>query len=145
MTALSQIFAVVDERLLAVVEPDDGSYERMPSGDPDTFPALEVHDSGDNPVQFESGTTHTELHLELIGFVEGDGGASTHDAMLELHAKAIFALCGDDATLGGLVENVEAGDRRAVKAMLASKDRVGFSADIVITLTTRRGDPRDLA
>ena len=144
MTALSTIFAEVDARLTDLVAPD-GSYERMPSGDPDVFPALEVHDGGDMPVEFEAGATRTELSFEVVGFVEGHGGAQTHDAMTDLHAKVVFALCGDGENLGGIVENIEARDRRPVVAELANKRRVGFFQDFIVTLTTPRGDPRSLA
>lgn len=144
MTALSIIFTEIDARLSGIVAPE-GSYERMPSGDPDVFPALEVHDGGDTPAEFEAGATRSELSFEVVGFVEGHGGAQTHDAMTVLHAKVVFALCGDGENLGGIVENIEARDRRPVVAELAAKRRIGFSQDFIVTLITPRGDPRALA
>lgn len=147
MTApLAAIFAEIDARLSAVVAVDAGSYERMPSGDPNVFPALESYDNGDSPVDFEAGTTQTELDFQVVGIVEGEGGAAMHDEMIDLHARTVFALCGDDGTnLGGIVENIEAKGRRTVVAKLASRRRLSFAQDFTITLVTRRGDPRSFA
>jgi hypothetical protein len=144
MTALGQIFAEIDVRLEALAGIE--SYQRMPSGDPDVFPALEVYDNGDLPAEFEAATTQTELEISVVGVMEGHGGAATHDAMIALHAVTVFALCGDAGTnLGGLVENIEARGRRVVVAKLAEKRRLSFAQDFIITLATPRGDPRTFA
>lgn len=146
MIPLSEIFGEVDARLLQLVA-DEGSYERMPSGDPDVFPALASYDGGDEPVEDETATTRLSTILTVQGFVEGYGGAATHDAMIALHAAVVKALCGDDGgNLGGLVESIEIEGRRRVQvAELAKKTRLGFEQDFLINRSTRRGDPSQAA
>lgn len=140
-TALSEIFAGIDARLSAVSGLQE--YERMPTGDPAKFPALHAHDDGDEPEQQQAGGTRLKLELHVEGFVEGSSGAAAHDAMADLHAKAVAALCGDAGTnLGGLVENIEiVGKRRTATPKLGEVRRLGFAQDFVITYATQRGNP----
>ncbi|HVJ02356.1 MAG TPA: hypothetical protein VM662_09250 [Sphingomonas sp.] len=147
-TALGTVFAEIDARLSAIVNPQAGSYQRMPSGDPDAYPALQAYDEGDEPAsEQEVSASRNDLFLTVEGYMQGSGGGPTHDAMLELHADVVFALCGDaGSNLGGLVENIEAvGQRRVAVAELASTRRLGFAQDFRITLSTRRGDPHQFA
>jgi hypothetical protein len=142
-TALSLIFAAIDARLEAVTGLQ--SYEREPSGDPDAFPAIEVNDLGDDeaPEGDETGTERRTLSISVAGFVEGLSGPAAHDALAELHAAAVKALCGDPGfNLGGLAESVaRVGRRRVAVAELASSRRLGFAQDFEITFATPRGDP----
>ena len=146
MTVLSTIYAEVDARMVAIVQPDDGYYEREPSGDPDVFPALEVYDHGDEllPDQ-ETGATRMELTFTVAGMVVGGSGSAAHDAMLALYGKAVTALCGDaGSNLGGVpgVELIElVGRRRVDVAELASQRRLGFEQDFRVQYSTVRGDP----
>lgn len=146
MTPLAQIFAAIDVRLAAVVQPG-GSYERMPSGDPDRFPALSAFDEGDEPEEREAGSDRQALIITVEGYVEGFGGAATHDQMAELHADTVQALTGDaGSNLAGLVENIErVGRRRVAVAELAKKRRLGFAQDFALTYSTVRGDPGQFA
>jgi hypothetical protein len=144
MTApLTTIFAAVDARLEAIEGVE--SYQRMPSGDPDRFPAIEAYDNGDEPVpEPDVGSTRLGLMLTVAGYVE-TGGALAHDALIALHADAVKALCGDqgsDLGLPGLVELIEITGRRRVDiAELAKKRRLGFEQDFLIQYSTVRGDP----
>lgn len=145
-TALGEIFAEIDGRLSPASIDGLKSYERMPSGDPTTFPAVAAYDDGDNPVESEAGSTALALIISVEGYVVGSGGAATHDAMLKLHAAVVAALCADGSNLGGLVENIEiVGQRRVVVAKLATKRRVGFAQDFKITFSTKRGNPAEFA
>lgn len=145
-TALSTIFAAIDARLGAV--PGLQSYEREPSGDPDAFPAIEVSDLGDDESGegSETGAERRTLSITVSGFVQGGSGAAAHDALGELHAAAVKALCGDPGfNLGNLVESVQrVGRRRVAVAELASKRRLGFAQDFDINFATPRGDPATL-
>jgi hypothetical protein len=145
-SALAGIFEEVDRRLSPAEIDGLKSYERMPSGDPARYPAVVAYDDGDSPIENENGSTALSLRLSVEGYVEGHGGAATHDAMLKLHAQAVAALCADGSNLGGLVENIEiVGQRRVVVAQLAAKRRVGFSQDFEITFSTERGNPAKFA
>jgi len=147
MTALTQIFGEIDARLLDVVAARNGSYERMPSGDPDIFPALELFDEGDQPAEQESAATRLDLEVTVRGYMEGHGGAATHDAMIELHADTVKAMCGDVASnLAGLVENIEiVGQRQVAVSTLSDTRRLAFAQAFLITFATVRGDPNVFA
>lgn len=140
---LTIIFAKIDDRLAGI----DGveSYQRMPSGDPDRFPAIEAYDNGDEPVpEPDVGFTRLGLMLTVAGYVE-TGGALAHDALISLHAAAVRALCSDEGSdlgLSGIVELIEiVGRRRVDIAELARKRRLGFEQDFLIQYSTVRGDP----
>jgi len=145
MTALSQIYAEIDARLSTL--PTVQLYERMPSGDPDIFPALAVFDDGDEPAEQEASSTRLSLSLTVEGYMNGVGGAATHDQLLALHAAVVRALCGDEGTnLGGLVENIEiTGRRRVVVAPLSKERHLSFGQDFEILYSTVRGDPASFA
>lgn len=144
--ALSLIYGEVDERLAAVVGPE-GSYERMPSGDPDAFPALEVVDGGDSPSEDESETLadRWDLQFTVFGYVENYGGAAAHDALIALHASTVTALCGDGKKLGGLVDVIEPQGRRTDVAELADVRRMGFAQDFKVVYATPVGNRETLA
>src|SRR5437868_61641 len=134
MTPLEAIFDELDARLAPLILPG-GSYERQPSGDPDAYPALGLYDRGDAPTaDQETGATRLELTVTVECFAEGSGGKATHVALIDLHARVVKALCGDEgANLGGLVELIEpTGDRRSDIAELAKKRRLGFEQDFLI-------------
>jgi len=140
VSALGDIYIELDLRLAAV--PLVADYERMPSGDPSRFPALRGFDDGDEPIDGEPGATRLTNNFSLEGIVEGGSGAEAHQVLLDLHAQAVAALCGDGGTLGGLVENIEiVGQRRTDVSELASKRRIAFAQDFAITYATARGDP----
>lgn len=152
MTASSEIFASVDARLAPLVGGDveaGGGYERMPSGDPDIFPALHAYDGGEEELESETGATRLRLMLTVEGYVEGFSGPAAHDALSQLHADAVAALCGDpnfDLGMPGKVEGIEiSGGRRVDVAELASKKRLGFAQDFAIQFATVRGDPSQFA
>jgi hypothetical protein len=144
VSALSQIFAVLDTRLQAVTGLQE--YERMPTGDPAAFPALHLFDGGDEPTEQESDATRLTLAITVEGYVEGFAGAAAHDAMTDLHAKAVAALCFDaSSNLGGLVENIEiSGQRRVDTPQLGEVRRLAFAQDFTIIFATARGDPATL-
>lgn len=144
MSVGEDIWAEIDKRLAAIERAQ--SYERMPSGDPDTFPALAGYDEGDEPTETETAVTRLNGTITVEGFVQGAGGAPAHNAMMALHADVVKALCGDDATLGGLVTSIEITGRRRVSiAVLASERRLGFAQDFKIEFATVRGDPHQHA
>lgn len=143
MTALGQIFAEIDRRLAVGTLPGIESYERMPSGDPARFPSIEVYDRGDESAHEETCLTGLSLAISVEGHLKGQGGAATHDAMLQLHADVVFALCGDAGqNLGGLVQSIEiTGRRRTAINPLAKERGIGFAQDFLITFATPRGNP----
>jgi hypothetical protein len=144
MPALTLIFAEIDRRLGALASVHE--YERMPSGDPAAYPALHVYDNGDEPIEAETDTSRLQLAITVEGYVEGEGGATTHDEMIELHSATVAALCADDGALGGLVELIEiAGQRRVQLAPLAETRRIAFAQDFTIQFATVRGDPAQFA
>lgn len=143
MSALSQIFAVLDERLRSL--PGVPSYERMPTGDPDEFPAVELYDRGDKPDEDETDASRRKLTISVQGFVQSGSGASTHDEMTALHALVVQALM-TEPPLDGLVERIESdGDREPDAPALASERRMGFAQGFTITFATVRGDPDQFA
>lgn len=144
MTALEQIFAALDGRLQAVTGLQE--YERMPTGDPNRFPALHLFDGGDESTEQEAAATRLSLAVTVEGYVEGASGGAAHDALNALHAKAVAALCNDaGSNLGGLVGNIEiAGRRRVDTPQLGEVRRLGFAQDFTITYATARGDPATL-
>ena len=144
MSALSQIFAALDARLSAVTGLLE--YERMPTGDPAKFPALHLFDGGDEPSEQEHAATRLMLSVTVEGYVEAAAGATAHDALTDLHAKAVAALCNDaGSNLGALVENIEiVGTRRIDTPELGETRRLGFAQDFTIAFATVRGDPNTL-
>lgn len=144
MTALGQIFGEVDSRLSAI--PGVLEYERMPTGDPDSFWALHLYDDGDVDAAeegSEAGTSRRELTFHVEGFVQDFSGAAAHDDLSDLHAEAVKALCGDEGfNLGGLVESISpSGDRRVATPKLGEVRRLGFAQDFAVIYATPRGDP----
>lgn len=144
MSALGNLFLELDQRLAAV--PGVVEYERMPPGDASAFPALHLFDDGDTPDIAEPGATLIATSVTVQGYCEGDSGAIVHDQALELHANAVFALCGDGGDLNGLVQTIEiAGTRRVEVATLSERRRISWAQDFAITFMTPRGDPRSFA
>lgn len=148
-TARATIFREIDRRLEAV--PGVAEYERMPSGDWTSSPALHAFDDGDREIESETGVSRMQLKLIVQGWVTGKesqtSGSDTHDEVLQLHADVVFALCGDAGTnLGGLVENIEIdGDRLPTRGDLSKDRRLGFRQDFAITFATKRGNPAEFA
>jgi len=139
MSALGDIFLELDRRLTGI----DGiaEFERMPSGDPSSVPALRLFDDGDEPIDGEPGGVIMREIVSVEGFVEGSSGAVAHDAMLDLHAAVVFALC-DDGDLGGLVQTIEVVDQRRVEVReLSSVRSLAFAQNFAITYATVRGNP----
>jgi hypothetical protein len=144
VSAREQIFALADAVLAAVVEPDDGEYERQPSGDPSRFPALDLFDGGERSIEEEAGTSRKEMSVTVGGYVKGGSGAAAHTALNDLHARVVKALMGD-AELNSLVELIEPADLRIDVAELASQRRLAFAQDFIIQYATERGDPSQFA
>ena len=129
------IFAEIEARL-RTARPD-AEVERMPSGDPSTFPAYGIIDRGHGPTDYEAGTTRYQLDVTIEGYVEGAGGSAAHAAMNALYEDAKAALI-TEPPLGGLVESIDEGDFTADVAALSSQRRVGFQADFRIIFSTER-------
>jgi hypothetical protein len=132
-----QILAVVDTRLAAF--PGLGEYERNPSGDPASFPALAAHDHGQRTVETEAGATRYALTLVVEGYVQGGTGAAASAALNELYAFVVGTLM-TEVPMGGLAETIEEGELRIAVATLAGERRLGFTLEFTITFPTRRGD-----
>ncbi|WP_380873596.1 hypothetical protein [Sphingomonas sp. DBB INV C78] len=113
------------------------SYERMPSGDPDAFPALALYDGGHGPIEFQAGTTQYDLTITVEGYVEGGDGAQAHADMHDLYEAVKTALI-TEPPLGGLVETIDEADFRVDVAELAKKRRIGFGLDVRIQFSTPR-------
>lgn len=140
MTALRElVFAEIGARLAAIG--GVAEVERMPSGDPMDFPALHIFDSGSAPNgEGEPAITRHELPVTIEGYLEQAGGAAAHTALNGLYARVVSVMM-PEPPLGGLAETIDEGALRVVVAPLASKPRLGFSLDFIITFPTRRDDP----
>lgn len=139
MTAIrEQIFDWITGQLAAIAGVQ--LVERMPSGDPDVFPALEIYDGSQRTAEVEVGSTRYILTVRVEGYVEGGDGADAHAAINELHAAVVAALMSAPP-IGGLAEDIEEGDARFTVAELASRKRLGFSAAFSIQFATAFGDP----
>lgn len=143
MTAIrSQIFAAV---LAALQHPDVGAQEvaLMPAGDPDQYPALHIHDLGDDPEMGEAGADFFRLGIGLDGFVSEGSGAAAHEAANALHARAVKAIYAS-ADLAAISHEIEAGRLDMTTATRAGAPRLAFSRDLFIHYSTRRGDPAEI-
>ncbi|WP_156680065.1 hypothetical protein [Sphingomonas profundi] len=142
--ARSQILAAIVARLAGVSGMSADRVELMPSGDPDAFPALGVHDHGQRNVDGEAGSTTYELQVTVDGFVEGDGA---REAIGELYVGVVAALVTEPPLdeLAGGVSLIDEGDTRVDVAELASTGRIAFATDFAIQFATPRGDPSRFA
>lgn len=142
MSARGLIFAEVETRLAAIA--GVASVERMPSGDPDAFPALVIDDGGQSIEDAEAATTRYRLRLTIEGYVVGGEGAAAHDALSDLYADVIAVLM-TEPPLGGLAETISEGDMRPAVTELADRRRLAFALDIDITFPTPRGNAAVIA
>lgn len=115
-------------------------YERMPSSDPASFPALQLYDPGQRTTEGETEASEYELGFTVEGYVEGSGGADAHKTLNVLYAAVVRAVM-PDPPLGGLATTVTEGAMSVDIAKLASGRRLGFAIDFSATIATRRGDP----
>jgi len=143
MTAIrEQIYALIEQRLRDI----DGvnEVERMPSGDPDKFPALHIFDADQDPFAAEAHSTRYAMTVGIEGFISGGSGGVAHAALSDLYAKVVAALM-TEPPLGGLAETIDEGAFRPRVKELASKRRLTFELDFQITFPTARGDPAQSA
>ena len=139
MTAIrEQIFAKIEELLGTIV--GIGEVERMPSGDPSTFPALHIHDEGHSSTEEEAGSTRYALAVSIDSFIEGFTGATAHTQLNELYS-AVIAKLVTEPPIDGLAAEIVEGDLKPTVAMLASKRRLAFALDLTIYFATERGNP----
>lgn len=140
MTSVREaIFAEVERRLRELL--NIGEVERVPSGDPRRFPALEIAEGGPQVrAEQEYGSTRWRMTIVVAGYVEGGSGARAHAAINDLHARACQVLF-TEPPLGGLVEMIEEGDVRFQVATLASEGRMAFAQDVIVQFATQRGNP----
>ena len=139
MTAVrEQIFALIEERLNEI----DSSYEveRMPSGDPVSYPALHIIDAGQKPGISDVGDSRYDLAVTIHGFISQSGGSAAHTSLNDLYARTIAALL-TEPPLGGLVETIDEGPMQIELATRSSVSRLVFIVDLFLTFPTRRGDP----
>lgn len=136
MNVRETIFAAIEAALAST---GAAEIERMPSGDPLSFPALHIMDDGQAQIEGEAGATRYGMAVSVEGYVEGTGSAM-HSAINALHAGTVAAIIGlipDTAE----IEDIEEGDLRMAVAPLNSARRLAFSQDFTITFATRRGQP----
>ncbi|TVV75549.1 hypothetical protein [Sphingomonas solaris] len=138
-----QIIAAAEARLAAIA--GIACIEINPSGDPDAYPALGLHDRGHRVIEGEAGATRYVLTLMVDGFVQGEGvdGAT----LSALYADVVTALVTETPfeELPGAVENVDEVDTDVEIAELASERRLGFATSFEIQFSTPRGDPSRFA
>lgn len=133
-----QIFNEIEQRLGEVE--GIGEVERQPSGDPASFPALAIFDSGQQLTESDAINNWYQLEVTIDGTVEGGSGPEAHAALNALYVSIVQALV-TEPPLGGLAETIDEGALRVDVAELASERRLNFSLDLSITFPTRRGDP----
>ena len=139
MTAVrEQIFAEVERRLKAL----DGvaEVERMPSGDPDQFPALHIFDAGQRPGQSDVADSRYDMSFTIHGYIDQAGGAAAHTALNDLYAATVAELM-PEPPLGSLVETIDEGPMQVEVATRASERRLVFIVDFFVTFPTQRGNP----
>lgn len=138
-----QIIAAAEARLAAI--PGIACLEVNPSGDPDAFPALGLHDRGHRTIEAEAGATRYVMTLMVDGFVQGDGADG--ETLSALYADVVTALVTEAPfdELPGAVESVDEGDTDTEIAELASERRLGFATSFEIQFSTPRGDPSRFA
>jgi len=136
----------VREQILLAVEAALGAtgaveIERMPSGDPSQFDALQIFDDGQADVpQTEIGSVRYQMNLGIVGFVEGGSGSAASAALNALYSKTVAAIMPlEDPALG--IEEIVERNMQVKVAKLASKRRLSFELDFEITFVTRRGNP----
>jgi hypothetical protein len=134
-----QIFAAIETALGAVSGVEE--VERMPSGDPASFPALHIFDQGDRPETGEAGTHRFLMMVGIDGYVSGGAGAAAHAAANDLYAGVIEALFAEPV-LGGLATEIDIESLEVMVAERANTRRVTFSLDLSIHYATRRGSPQ---
>jgi hypothetical protein len=142
MTAIrEQIFAAI-EALLQDID-GVGEVERMPSGDPASFPALHLFDDGHRPSDSgpEADAQLQALSVAIDGYVQGGDGAEAHAALNALYAAVIEALF-PEPVLGGLAEEIEETGFSVTVAERANKRRLAFALQLTIHYATRRGSPQ---
>lgn len=137
MTAVREtIWLAIDDTMTA----DVAEYQRMPSGDPKSFPARHGLDSGQSTVDREAQNSRYSMDVTIDGYVQGQGGAATHAALNELHADTVRRMMALIDVVPG-IETIEEGDMRPGVAALAAIRSMAFSQDFTVIFTTRRGDP----
>lgn len=136
MSIRETIFAAIEA---ALGETNAVEVQRMPSGDPLSFPALHIMDDGQAQIEGEAGATRYGMAVSVEGYVEGTGSAM-HSAINALHAATVTAIIGLIPTTAE-IEDIEEGDLRVAVAPLSSHRRLAFSQDFTITFATRRGQP----
>lgn len=137
-SAREAIFAKIEQLLTAL--PSVAEVERMPSGDPDKFPALHIWDEGQRPEQSEAGVTEYGMTFNIDGYVEAAGGSAAHMALNALHSAMVQALV-TEPPIGGLVDEITEGVMNVSIAPLASKRRLAFTAEFTVNFPTARGNP----
>ncbi|MES2157481.1 MAG: hypothetical protein V4512_06725 [Pseudomonadota bacterium] len=138
MTVRGAIFAEIETRLNGI--DGIGEVERLPSGDPDQFPALAIYDGAQEVAEEGSDFTLHRLSLTIEGYVEGSAGSDVHDELSALYADTVVALL-PDPPLGGLAQTISEAGMRVAVAELANKSRLGFGLDFTIEFFTQRGNP----
>lgn len=138
MTVREAIFAEIERRLLEI--DGIGLVERLPSGDPDAFPALAIYDGAQEVVEEGWADTRHRLSLTIEGFVEGGSGSEVHAALSTLYADTVVALI-TEPPLNGLAETISEAGLRVSVAELANVKRLGFGLDFAIEFSTERGNP----
>lgn len=139
MTAVRElIFAAIESRLTGVE--GVSLVERMPSGDPDVFPALSIFDGGQEPTDQGCSATRHGLSVTIEGYVEGADGPEAHAALSQLYVDTVAALM-TEPPLGGLVEEIQEGGFRPSVAHLAAAKRLAFGLDFTVLFSTARDNP----
>lgn len=136
MIAREAIFAEVETRLRSL--PSALEVERMASGDPSSYPALNIEDGGQNADnETEGGATRYDLTIAIEGYVSGGGGAEAHAAANALYGDVKKVLLSEPP-LGGLAEEINEGGARFAVAILSNERRIGFVAEFIVRFVAPR-------
>lgn len=133
-----QIFAVIETRLRSIA--DVAEVERMPSGDPISFPALHIFDGGQDGADSTIGATGYALSIAVEGYVEQGSGPSVHAQLSALYADVVRVLM-PEPPLDGLAETIDERNLNVWVAGQASERRMAFALTFDITFFANRGDP----
>ncbi|MEO1221582.1 MAG: hypothetical protein AAFY42_09585 [Pseudomonadota bacterium] len=136
------------EQILAAVETLCGTVEgvaeveRMPSGDPASFPALHIFDQGDEPAQ-EEEETDTEafwLQIGIDGYVTESPASTAANALYAALKEILMA----HPPIGGIAEEIRQGRLDMAVAERAKDHRLGFGVEFNILYRTRFGRPQEI-
>lgn len=131
-------FRIADAVLL-LMQPLAVEVELSPSGEAQSFPAIQIDDDGETITSQDWMTTRARLLLTLTGAVQGTGREG-HRLARNLDSAAVAALMADQQ-LGGLCTKIDMGPANFERVKLASRPGVLFRRQLDVDFSYLTTDP----